>query len=321
MFGRAFGHSHSALTSWQRLLNPAQNPNSTVIFISVVFLLSPSLMTAPVSSFCLQSNRAPERTRGVIDYWQLSYRILNYYSRVWWLAGLGSALLPSVLTESFFLLLCGYWNAVLFMASPRQTLGYLNLGDDCKWNASAVSSTLSIFYTLQGWRTAPATQDSKEKKTLHWEFLIRCCSFICECYFRPRLSSLQTSDFCFSFVCSLLHVNTSGISHDTEAFATTTASQGHKSSVPCLSVPALGLLSVIGRSKEGEHGFVLQSVSFVRVDMEEGMKQLDKMALMCLKNLLSLIKARTHAAQKQTEKTQFSTFFCWVTVLLSGFRA
>lgn len=102
MFGRAFGHSHSALTSWQRLLNPAQNPYSTVIFISVIFLLSPSLMTAPVSSFCSQSNRAPERTRGVIDYWRLSDRILNYYSRVRWLAGPGSALLPSALTESFF---------------------------------------------------------------------------------------------------------------------------------------------------------------------------------------------------------------------------
>lgn len=103
MFGRAPGHSHSALTSWQRLLNPAQNPHSTVIFISVIFLLFPSLMTAPVSSHCLQSDRAPEWTGGVIDYWQLSDRILNYYSRVWWLAGLGSALLLSMLTESFFL--------------------------------------------------------------------------------------------------------------------------------------------------------------------------------------------------------------------------
>lgn len=101
MFGRASGHSHSALTSWQRLLNPAQNPHSTVIFISVIFLLFPSLMTAPVSSHCLQSDRAPEWTGGVIDYWQLSDRILNYYSRGWWLAGLGSALLLSMLTESF----------------------------------------------------------------------------------------------------------------------------------------------------------------------------------------------------------------------------
>lgn len=52
-----------------------------------------------------------------------------------------------------------------------------------------------------------------------------------------------------------------------------------------------------------------QSVSFVRVDMEEGVKQLDKMALMCLKNLLSLIKAHTHAPQRQTEQTQFSAAF------------
>lgn len=102
MFGRAFGHSHSALTSWQRLLNPTQNPYSTVIFISVIFLLSPSLMTASVSSFCLQSDHAPEWTGGVIDYWQLSDRILNYYFRVWWLAGPGSALLLNMLTESFF---------------------------------------------------------------------------------------------------------------------------------------------------------------------------------------------------------------------------
>lgn len=104
MFGRAFGHSHSALTSWQRMLNPAQNPYSTVIFISVIFLLSPSLMTVPVSSFCLQSGRVPEWTGGVIDYWQLGDQIPNYYSRVCWLAGLGSALSLSMLTESFFLL-------------------------------------------------------------------------------------------------------------------------------------------------------------------------------------------------------------------------
>lgn len=69
---------------------------------------------------------------------------------------------------------------------------------------------------------------------------------------------------------------------------------------------APGLLSVIAQSKAGEHCFVPQSVSFVRVDMEEGVKQLDKMALMCLKNLLSLIKAHTHAPQRQTEQTQFS---------------
>lgn len=80
----------------------------------------------------------------------------------------------------------------------------------------------------------------------------------------------------------------------------------HNSSGPCLFVSALGLLSVIVQSKAGEHRFVPQSVSFVRVDMEEGVKQLDKMALMCLKNLLSLIKAHTHAPQRQTEQTQFS---------------
>lgn len=101
MFGRACGHSHSALTSWQRLLNPAQNPHSTVIFISVISLLFPSLMTAPVSSHCSQSDRVPEWTGGVIDYWQLSDRILNYYWRGWWLAGWGSALSVTMLTESF----------------------------------------------------------------------------------------------------------------------------------------------------------------------------------------------------------------------------
>ena len=92
----------------------------------------------------------------------------------------------------------------------------------------------------------------------------------------------------------------------TDASSATSTTQEHNSSGPCLFVPALGLLSVIEQSKAGEHRFVLQSVSFVRVDMEEGVKQLDKMALMCLKNLLSLIKAHTHAPQRQTEQTQFS---------------
>ncbi len=96
------------------------------------------------------------------------------------------------------------------------------------------------------------------------------------------------------------------IRHCTDASAATSTTQEHNSSGPCLFVPALGLLSVIEQSKAGEHRFVLQSVSFVRVDMEEGVKQLDKMALMCLKNLLSLIKAHTHAPQRQTEQTQFS---------------
>lgn len=80
----------------------------------------------------------------------------------------------------------------------------------------------------------------------------------------------------------------------------------HNSSGPCVLLSALGLLTLIVRSKAGERCFVPQSVSFVRVDMEEGVKQLDKMALMCLKNLLSLIKAHTHAPQRQTEQTQFS---------------
>lgn len=146
MFGRAFGHSHSALTSWQRLLNPAQNPHSTVIFISVIFLLSPSLMTAPVSSFCLQSDCAPEWTGGVIDYWQLGDRILNYYSRVWWLAGRGSALLLSFLqshfSSSLWILKCSFVRCV--STSDPETL---NLGNDCKWNAHAVGLTLHIFYT------------------------------------------------------------------------------------------------------------------------------------------------------------------------------
>ena len=146
MFGRAFGHSHSALTSWQRLLNPAQNPHSTVIFISVIFPLSPSLMTAPVSSHCLQSDRAPEWTGGVIDYWQLSDRILNYYSRVWWLTGLGSAHLLSMLTESFssslWILKCSFVHCI--STSDPETL---NLWDDCKWNACAVNVRLHRFHT------------------------------------------------------------------------------------------------------------------------------------------------------------------------------
>lgn len=96
------------------------------------------------------------------------------------------------------------------------------------------------------------------------------------------------------------------IRYYTEASAAS-AAQEHNSSGPCLFVSAPGLLSEIEESKEGESRFVLQSVSFVRVDMEEGVKQLDKMALMCLKNLLSLIKAHTHARQKQTEQNQFST--------------
>lgn len=107
-----------------------------------------------------------------------------------------------------------------------------------------------------------------------------------------------------------LCVNTSSalkvIRRYTDASAATSTTQEHNSSGPCLFVPALGLHSVIEQSKAGEHRFVLQSVSFVRVDMEEGVKQLDKMALMCLKNLLSLIKAHTHAPQRQTEQTQFS---------------
>lgn len=149
MFGRAYGHSHSALTSWQRLLNPAQNPHSTVIFISVIFLLFPSLMTAPVSSHCSQSDRVPEWTGGVIDYWQLSDRILNYYSRVWWLAGWGSALLATMLTESFpsflWILKCRFF--FFSAAFLCQTQRLANSGSDCKWNASAVSLMLHIFYT------------------------------------------------------------------------------------------------------------------------------------------------------------------------------
>lgn len=80
----------------------------------------------------------------------------------------------------------------------------------------------------------------------------------------------------------------------------------HIFSGPGMFVSALGLCAVIVHSKAGEHHFVLQPVSLVWVDKEEGVKQLDKMALMCLKNLLSLIKAHTHAAQRQTEQTQFS---------------
>lgn len=80
----------------------------------------------------------------------------------------------------------------------------------------------------------------------------------------------------------------------------------HNWSGPGVFVSVPGLLVLIVHSKAGEHHFVLQPVSFAWVDTEEGVKQLDKMALMCLKNLLSLIKAHTHAAQRQTEQTQFS---------------
>lgn len=97
----------------------------------------------------------------------------------------------------------------------------------------------------------------------------------------------------------------------------------HNSSGPCLFVSAPGLLSVIVQRKAGERCFVPQSVSFVRVDTEEGVKQLDKMALTCLKNLLSLIKAHTHAPQRQTVQTRFSAapaerlFLCWLQCLSS----
>ena len=153
MFGRAFGHSHSALTSWQRLLNPAQNPYSTVISVSVIFLLSPSPMTAPVSSFCLQSDRAPNWTGGVIDYWQLGDRILNYYSRVWWLAGLGSALLLSMLAESFLLFSVNieiWFCSLHFSIRPRdfECRGWLQIRCMCCWfNAEHILHKCTASYS------------------------------------------------------------------------------------------------------------------------------------------------------------------------------
>lgn len=110
----------------------------------------------------------------------------------------------------------------------------------------------------------------------------------------------------FVFLCfcmAAVHVALKVISYYTEAAA---AAAEHNSSGRCVFVSAPGLLGEIERRKEGEPRFVPQSLSFVRADMEEGVKQLDKMALMCLKNLLSLIKAHTHARQKQTERTRFS---------------
>lgn len=190
MFGRAFGHSHSALTSWQRLLNPAQNPHSTVIFISVIFPFSPSLMTASVSSHCLQSDRAPEWTGGVIDYWQLSDRILNYYSRVWWLAGLGSALLLSMLTESFssslWILKCSFVRCI-----STSDLETLNLRDDCKWNAGAVTLILHRFYTsaLQAVQVGPL-------------YYNRINNWPCHCCYKP----VYFEDIMVSFVKSLIYV-------------------------------------------------------------------------------------------------------------------
>lgn len=97
------------------------------------------------------------------------------------------------------------------------------------------------------------------------------------------------------------------ISYYAQACAATSAAWENNSSGLCPFLSALGLLSEIEKSKEGVHCFVFQSVALVRVDMEEGVKQLDKMALMCLNNLLSLIKAHTHAPQRQTAQTQFST--------------
>lgn len=176
MFGRASGHSHSALTSWQRLLNPAWNPHSTVIFISVISLLFPSLMTAPVSSHRSQSHRVPEWTGGVIDYWQLGDRILNYYSRVWRLAGRGSAPLLSMLTESFssalWILKCSFVRRISTTPDP-ETLWIWGGGNDCKWNACACFSLMpaQIFYTsaLQATEVGPW----RYKRVNYWPY--QCC--------------------------------------------------------------------------------------------------------------------------------------------------
>lgn len=54
-----------------------------------------------------------------------------------------------------------------------------------------------------------------------------------------------------------------------------------------------------------------QSLSFVRADTAEGVKQLDKMALTCLKNRLSLIESsHTCTTKARRRKTRFSARRC-----------
>lgn len=99
-------------------------------------------MTAPVSSHCSQSDRVPEWTGGVIDYWQLSDRILNYYWRVCWLAGWVSASSVPMLTESFpsFLWILKYSFVHCISVSDPATFELR------EW-VSAVSLMRHIFYT------------------------------------------------------------------------------------------------------------------------------------------------------------------------------
>lgn len=98
-------------------------------------------MTAPVSSHCSQSDRVPEWTGGVIDYWQLSDRILNYYWRVCWLAGWGSAFPVPMLTESFpsFWILKYSFVHCISVSDPATC--------EFRERASAVSLMRHIFYT------------------------------------------------------------------------------------------------------------------------------------------------------------------------------
>lgn len=251
MFGRAYGHSHSALTSWQRLLNPAQNPHSTVIFISVIFLLFPSLMTAPVSSYCSQSDCVPEWTGGVIDYWQLSDRILNYYWRVWWLAGWGSAL-------SVTMLCFEYWNARFFFLSLFAAF-LVNSGTDCKWNASTVSLMLHIFYT-----NAPQATEVGFK---HFNISITGCISAATALCVNIFTALWTGYMCFICGSCLRIHNIPGLKYlvsipyvaifDFIYFLLPLWGLEHNWSGPGVFVSVLSLLFLIVHSKASEHHFVL----------------------------------------------------------------
>lgn len=128
----------------------------------------------------------------------------------------------------------------------------------------------------------------------------------------------QHGGFCFfffAFVCQYFICPYRLRDTEASAAANTGTTQEHKSSSSCLFEAAPGLLSVIEKSKERERRFVPQSVSFVGVDMKEGMKQWDEKALMCLKNLLFIIKAHTHMHHiAKKEQTQILASVCRVTL-------
>lgn len=133
MFGRAFGHSSSALTSWPRLLNPAPNPSlRNNLHLSHFPSFSICDDSASVSAWlavrwCARVNRRCNW------YWQLTDRILNYYSRVRWLADLGSVLSRSMLPESF----SSSVNIEMHFCSlhSRHRPPDFEFKGECKWNA------------------------------------------------------------------------------------------------------------------------------------------------------------------------------------------